>query len=105
MIKRENKGYDFGGHYIALNYIKEQKLKYEYFIFRNSSVIDPIISNYINNIHWSKYFINKINDKVKLFGTTIVCLPHSDAGGYSPKVEGFFFVTDKVGLEIIEKEK
>tara|TARA_Y100000389_G_C17471290_1_gene531384 strand:- start:3254 stop:4051 length:798 start_codon:yes stop_codon:yes gene_type:complete len=105
IIKRENTGYDFGGHYIALNYIRERNLEYEYFIFMNSGVIGPIVPHYVSSIHWSKYFINKINDKVKLVGTTIVCLPESDAGGYGPKVEGFFFVTDKVGLAIIEKEK
>ncbi len=51
IIERENKGYDFGGHYIALNYIKEQNLKYDYFIFMNSSVIGPIIPHYISNIN------------------------------------------------------
>ena len=38
-------------------------------------------------------FISKINDKVKLVGTTLCCLPHTDAGGYGPKVEGFFLIS------------
>lgn len=38
-----------------------------------------------------QYFYKKINDIVKLVGTTIVCLPQWDAGGYGPKVEGFFY--------------
>lgn len=57
----------------------------------NSGVCGPIIPNYLkDDAHWSTYFIRKINDKVKLVGTTICCLPHTDAGGYGPKVEGFF---------------
>jgi hypothetical protein len=106
VIKRENTGYDFGGHFVALNYIKEHNKKYDYFFFMNSGVCGPIIPNYLNdNTHWSTYFIRKINDKVKLVGTTICCLPHTDDGGYGPKVEGFFFVTDVKGLRILFEEK
>lgn len=105
IIRRENSGYDFGCHSVALDYIKEQNKTYDYFIFMNSSVIGPIIPGYIKDTHWSTYFTDKINDKVKLVGTTICCLPHSDAGGYGPKVEGFCFVTDNKGLEIIMDKK
>ena len=105
IIKRKNTGYDFGGYYVALKYIKKKKLKYNFYIFMNSGVFGPVIPHYLKNIHWSKYFIDKINKKVKLVGTTIVCLPHDDLGGYGPKVEGFFFVTDKVGVHILKKEK
>ena len=106
VIKRENTGYDFGGHFVALNYIKEQNKKYDYFFFMNSGACGPIIPNYLKgDSHWSKYFINKINDKVKLVGTTICCLPPKDEGGYGPKVEGFFFMTDVKGLGLLFKEK
>jgi hypothetical protein len=107
VIKRENTGYDFGGHFVALNYIKEHNKRYDYFFFMNSGVCGPILPNYLDNdtTHWSTYFIRKINDKVKLVGTTICCLPHTDAGGYGPKVEGFFFATDVKGLSILFKEK
>ena len=44
----------------------------------------------------------KINELVKLVGTTIVCLPHTDAGGYGPKVEGFFFMVDNIGLNLLK---
>ena len=49
--------------------------------------------------------IKKINDSVKLVGTTIVCLPNYDAGGYGPKVEGFFFMTDNIGLNLLKNQK
>jgi len=106
IIKRENTGYDFGGYFVALKYIKEHNKIYDYFFFMNGGVCGPIIPNYLNNdTHWSTYFTRKINDKVKLVGTTICCLPHTDDGGYGPKVEGFFFVTDVKGLKMLFEEK
>lgn len=105
IIKRENKGYDFGGHNCALNYINEKSKKYDYYFFMNSSVIGPIIPHYFTESHWSNIFIKKINNNVKLVGTTIVCLPTTDSGGYGPKIEGFFFMTDNIGLEILKNEQ
>src|SRR5207244_1396640 len=50
-------------------------------------------------------FISRLNDKVKLIGTTIVCLPETDGGGPGPRVEGFCFATDKIGLDILVQKK
>ena len=105
IIKRENIGYDFGGHNAALEYIHSNSKIYDYYFFMNSGVIGPILRDTFVESHWSNIFIQKINDRVKLVGTTIVCLPHTDAGGYGPKVEGFFFMVDSVGLELLEKQK
>ena len=105
ILKRENKGYDFGGHNYALNYIEKKSKKYNYYFFMNSGVIGPIIPHYFTESHWTNIFIKKINERVKLVGTTIVCLPHDDAGGYGPKVEGFFFMVDDIGLNLLRKEK
>jgi hypothetical protein len=100
IIKRENIGFDFGGHNSALNYIKSNNKHYDYYFFMNSGVIGPILPHYYQDSHWSNIFIKKINEKVKLVGTTIVCLPSYDAGGSGPKVEGFFFMTDNIGLQL-----
>jgi hypothetical protein len=105
VLKRENIGYDFGGHNHALNYIEKNSKKYNFYFFMNSGVIGPIIPHYFTEIHWSTIFIKKINERVKLVGTTIVCLPHHDSGGYGPKVEGFFFMVDPIGLELLKKQK
>ena len=102
IIKRENIGYDFGGHNAALESIKKS---YDFYFFMNSGVIGPIIPHYFTSIHWTNIFIKKINDSVKLVGTTIVCLPEHDSGGYGPKIEGFFFMTDKIGLELLKNQK
>jgi hypothetical protein len=104
ILKRENVGYDFGGHNHALKYIEKNSKNYDYYFFMNSGVIGPIIP-YFTETHWTKVFIKKINDRVKLVGTTIVCLPHSDAGGYGPKVEGFFFMVDNMGLNLLKGQK
>jgi hypothetical protein len=105
ILERENVGYDFGGHNYALEYIDTKSKKYDYYFFMNSGVIGPIIPHYFTETHWSKVFIKKINESVKLVGTTIVCLPHSDAGGYGPKVEGFFFMVDNIGLNLLKDEQ
>lgn len=105
IIKRKNIGYDFGGHAAALEHINKHSKIYDYYFFMNSGVIGPILPHYFTETHWSKIFINKITDSVKLVGTTIVCLPHHDAGEYGPKVEGFFFMVDKIGLKLILKKK
>lgn len=104
IIKRKNEGFDFGGHNCALDYIDTNKKIYDYYFFMNSGVIGPILPHYFEN-HWTNIFIKKINDRVKLVGTTIVCLNDSDAGGYGPKVEGFFFMVDQIGLDLLKNQK
>ena len=105
IIKRENVGYDFGGHNHALEYIENKSKHYDYYFFMNSGVIGPIIPHYFTETHWTNVFIKKINECIKLVGTTIVCLPHNDAGGYGPKVEGFFFMVDNIGLNLLKKQQ
>ena len=105
ILKRENIGFDFGGHNYALQYIENTSKTYDYYFFMNSGVIGPIISHYFTEKHWSNIFIKKINERVKLVGTTIVCLPLWDDGGFGPKVEGFFFMVDKIALELLKKQK
>uniref|UniRef100_A0A6C0JYD2 Glycosyltransferase n=1 Tax=viral metagenome TaxID=1070528 RepID=A0A6C0JYD2_9ZZZZ len=104
ILKRENIGYDFGGHNHALEYMKINAKTYDYYFFMNSGVIGPILPHSFTETHWTNIFIKKINDSVKLVGTTIVCLPHSDAGGYGPKVEGFFFMVDNIGLNLLKNQ-
>jgi hypothetical protein len=105
IIRRENSGVDFGGYNAGLVYIENNNKKYDFYFFINSGVFGPVLPHYFIDTHWSNIFIKKINDNVKLVGTTIVCLPHEDAGGYGPKVEGFFFMTDNIGLNLLRNEK
>ena len=66
---RDNVGYDFGGWSDAL--LNDQLyLKYEYFIFVNSSVIGPFIPSYYQE-KWTTIYINGLQENIKLFGSTI----------------------------------
>jgi hypothetical protein len=105
VIKRENIGFDFGGHKAALDFLDKNNQIYDYYFFMNSGVFGPILSPSFTENHWSNVFIKKINDVVKLVGTTIVCLPPWDDGKPGPKVEGFFFMTDSIGLDVLKKEE
>lgn len=105
ILKRYNIGFDFGGHHYALQHLEKAKKTYDYYFFMNSGVIGPFLRDDFSEKHWTDIFKHKINDRVKLVGTTIVCLPPHDDGGYGPKVEGFFFVVDKIALELLKKEK
>tara|TARA_B100001093_G_C26666861_1_gene944420 strand:+ start:152 stop:928 length:777 start_codon:yes stop_codon:yes gene_type:complete len=100
VIKRENIGYDFGGHAASLC---EMEKTYDYYFFMNSGVIGPIIPEYLKslNVHWSNFFYKKLNSSIKLVGTSIVCLPSYDSGKYGPKIESFFFCTDNIGLKLL----
>ncbi len=106
IIKRPNIGYDFGGHSAALKFVDSNKKKYDYYFFMNSGVIGPILPHYLDNNekHWTEYFIPKITNYVKLVGTTIVCLKEKELKLYGPRVEGFFFLTDQIGLDIIRED-
>lgn len=106
IIKRDNIGFDFGGHKAALDYLSLHNKTYDYYFFMNSGVIGPILPSYFPETqpHWTNCFINKITDSVKLVGTTIVCLPWY-VGKTGPKVEGFFFMTDQKGLNLLLDKK
>jgi len=109
IIKRENIGFDFGGFGAGLEYLVDEyksinNFPFTYYIFINSSVTGPFVPSYFNKC-WTTAFTDKINENVKLVGTSIVCLPSTDLGGYGPKVEGFCFSTDKIGLEILLNEE
>jgi len=104
VLKRENKGFDFGGHAHALNHLEKNNLTYKHYFFMNSGVFGPIIPAYIKT-HWSTIFIEKMAGLVKIVGTSIACLKKTDLGGYGPKVEGFFFLTDSEGLKLLLDEK
>jgi len=68
IIKRENKGYDFGAwNYCINNFINK---KYDYYIFLNTSVRGPYLNN--NSKNCIEEFLKLFNNKdVKLVGTTI----------------------------------
>ena len=108
IIKKKNHGYDFGAHYKALtdtllrhNVKNIHDLPYEHYIFLNSGAAGPFVPNYVSNVHWTTLFCSKFTDQIKLIGSSLVCLPKEDLGGFGPKVEGFCFALDKEGLDTV----
>lgn len=102
VMYRENEGFDFGGYQHALDKLGHDDLsrQHEFFVFMNASVIGPLFRDGSLENDWVALFQDRFRQdaSVRLLGTTIVCLPRTDAGGYGPRVEGFFFCTDREGL-------
>ena len=72
VLKRENKGFDFG----AWSYcIKQLTKEYDYYVFLNTSVRGPYLSeeDINNNVSWLDKFLVLFNNKdIKMVGTTII---------------------------------
>lgn len=106
VLKRENIGFDFGAHGYALEWLANKNMTFNSYVFINSSVVGPFLPTYYPKTqHWSTIFTSKITDSVKLVGTVISCLSRDDSGGYGPKVAGYCFATDNVGLNILLNHK
>jgi hypothetical protein len=98
---RENVGFDFGAHAHALQGLADEDRSFQFYIFLNCGVVGPILPSYMpNNWHWTSAFLDRLQGKVGLVGTSIVCLPASDAGGYGPSVEGFAFALTRQALKV-----
>lgn len=95
VLRRENKGFDFGAWAHALRDSRTDQ--FDYFFFINSSVTGPFLPAYQDASRWPDPFIELINDRVKLGGITI------NVYGGNPIVQSMFLVTDKVGLGLLSK--
>lgn len=71
ILRRSNKGYDFGAWSHALFHNEIYKT-YDNFIFVNSSVVGPYLPNDFKGV-WTDIFTNPLKDNIKLFGCTINC--------------------------------
>lgn len=110
VITRENIGGDFGGWTHALFYKDDDGKytyeKYHFFVLLNSTVRGPFLPQWYNQekqIYWPELFKSKINDNVKLVGSTInlsgyVCNEYNIK--YIPHVQSMLLVTDMIGLKI-----
>ena len=96
---RENIGYDFGGWSDALLTNNLYK-NYKYFIFVNSSVVGPFLSNdYVGN--WTDIYINGLQENnIKLFGSTINTLNNPRDASH---VQSCIFSMDIITLEYLIK--
>ena len=104
IIKRENKGFDFGGWSVGLLENDRYK-KYKNFIFVNSTCIGPFVPPYYKD-PWCDIFINGLTDDIKLFGSTINCCGHAEDGpqNYS-HIQSWIFSTKISTLEFLIEKK
>ena len=113
IIKRENRGFDFGAHRASIDYLLNlykcnniREIPFDYFIFMNDGVIGPFLPKYFpSNIPWTNIFTSQLNDKIKLIGTSLVCFAYDVPTGKGPHIESFCFCLDKIGLEIVMNTK
>lgn len=101
VIYRDNIGHDFGSWKDGLNSIKKT---FDFYIFMNDTVNGPFLPRYIpTNITWYQMFCNLISEKVKLSGLSINYFPWNNKSDDLKHVQSMMFCTDKVGLEILNK--
>jgi hypothetical protein len=93
ILRRNNTCYDLGaiGEVLRAN---DQELvkKYKRFILMNASVRGPFMPTWAGGC-WSDMFLNKINDQVKLVGTTYNCWGHH--------IQSMVVATDLIGIKIL----
>ena len=97
-LDRENVGYDFGAHAAILESTDLEA--YTHFMFLNSSVCGPFLPKYTRD-HFTDLFTRLLVGNVKLVGSALACRPDTDPGGAGPRIEGFCFATDRVGLDVL----
>lgn len=68
VLRRENKGYDFGAYAHAIAKLEEE---YDYYFFMNTSVRGPMYPNGVYHPRWVDYFLPLFSKDTKLVGTTV----------------------------------
>lgn len=100
LIRRENKGYDFGGWSHAL-LTSDLYKNYDYFIFANASIFGPFLRPDFKG-KWTDIFINGLTDDIKLFGSTINTMFKPETNSH---VQTYIFSINRETLDfLIEKE-
>lgn len=78
----------FGGAGISIE-------AYDYMVYVNCGVTGPGRPE-DTDTHWTERFISRLDDKVKMTGLTVNCLPR-------PHIQSMMFALDRKGIDIIKK--
>ena len=109
IVRKENKGYDFGAwQHVIKKYIYKS---YDYYIFINSSVIGPYVSE---NESWLNKFIELFysGENVKMVGTSICMFDNKELFGQNLEeiykkeppyshIQSMFFILNKEGFNYL----
>jgi hypothetical protein len=102
-MNRTNIGYDFGAWSECL-VNDDMYIKYDFFIFANSSIVGPFLPKNFNG-RWTDIYINGLKDNVKLFGSTINATGDSRGAQHSPEVaahiQSYIFSADREAVEYL----
>ena len=112
VLKRENKGFDFGAWSYCINQLTKQ---YDYYVFLNTSVKGPYLTeeDINNNITWlDKFLVLFNNEDIKMVGTTINIYQgfteqieeYKNNYGYEPPythIQSMFFILNNEGLNYL----
>lgn len=93
VLKRHNKGFDFGAWAHALRHVAVDQ--FDFFFFLNSSVTGPFVPLYQDGTDWPSTFLAMLSDTVKLAGITI------NVWQGDPIVQSMFLATDRTGLKVL----
>ncbi|EIE18080.1 hypothetical protein COCSUDRAFT_31853 [Coccomyxa subellipsoidea C-169] len=119
-IEHENECYDWGTIGWALQTGKVDPQGYKFLILMNSSVRGPFLPSYHSaDIHWTRLYTQRIDQNVKLVGSTISCQPiywNSDTANEmrrNPHVQSYIVAMDQaspsferyVGLHLLQSER
>ncbi|DBB06321.1 TPA: hypothetical protein ACH3X1_011892 [Trebouxia sp. C0004] len=106
----DNVCFDYGTIGWLMRSGKVEPSKYKYFIMMNSSTRGPFVPAYHRQTAWSRIFTDKLNDEVKLVGSTISC-EGAPLGGdaeshwrQNPHVQSYVLATDQIGLQVLQQD-
>lgn len=102
VMKHTNECYDLGTIGWVYSILGTSMSKYSYFVWLNSSVRGPFLPSYLDGkYHWTRGFTEKLNEHVKLVGSTLSC---GMSGDHPPTlhVQTYAVATDVIGLELLQ---
>ena len=113
IVEHENMCYDLGTLGWLYAKLEEEGTLgvYSHFIWINSSVRGPFLPAYLDgssgpvsssSYHWTRAFTDKVDDHVKLVGSTVSCGgsgPHPP----TPHIQSYAVATDAIGLELLRR--
>lgn len=110
-VRHANECFDWGTFGWALEHKLVDIRKYKYFIMLNSSVRGPFLPPYWpSNLHWSDGLTSRLNQEVRLVGSTISC-EGSWKGGVltgekrqNPHVQSYVVAMDDVALNLMRQD-
>ena len=104
VLYKKNFGMDFAAYNTSLTWVQRQHrlTTYDYFVFINSSLRGPFMPKWTPpGFHFTDALVLmfQLDERVKLAGSYITCLPKERESMPGPIIESLFFAVDKESLQ------